>query len=968
MPVPKATENTITTFLKEELEKLGVTAVPFISIDIPSEKGKERREVDIYCENSGVYLCEAKFTESEILEAIEKCYNDYLKHHKILGISGCFSLLYPDELSKPMPPKYLKELIPKKKFKLIEMFPFEDKRKSFHGKEGTLREIAERIAHHVLTAPERVEPSIDWIIKTLREAAQSITIGLRHIAGERFEDLFGGKWVFENILQYEKGEYPVEDLRLAAAYLLVNQILFYHVICSSNTIRDRYGLSPIDEDKLTEPAQLNWYFKRILDVNYKAIFAYEVASKIPQGYVNEVRRVICVVKALSPEKVGGDLLGTIFHDLVPFEVRKSVAAFYTNPLAAELLASLAIEKPEVKVADLSVGSGGLLVAAYRRKKELLSRFTGEDHRRFVEEELLGVDVMPFAASLAACHLALQAPEYFTDKVNIAVWDSTALKPGMKIPSVASVRYVVSGQTDLSLFEKSHEQNVGVVSLTEQGHEIQLQKFDVVIMNPPFTRQEKIKSDISEEYKKLLQERFDDYKEYLHGQLGYYGYFVLLADKFLDEGGRMALVLPAAFLRVRSAKGIRRFLAENYTIEYVIFGKLNFSDATWRREILFVARKGRSRKECIAARLARLPNSRDEAREFAERIRGGESESNEILTYKIKQDDFKQQVDWLKLFPTESLDIIERTIEEIAKRIPLIRLGDLLRSLESRLREGIESRRGVSLHDVVILREEERARRKKDRFVIVRKGKTFIKVKDRTLGKITTVQRSRTAPALRSLSSLHAMKLEEKVLDYLITDVSQEWAKYVKDRMGNLIIHRRPVLPAPGTIHLCYYSETPVAPPGTSWITRLDNESAKIMCLWLNSSLGIAQYLLRRVEDVWADMHKYILETLLVPDLRSLKREQKKQLLSLFKEVASESFPPLIKQFEGAEDALSAQPNELKRRSVRAYLDVRLLEIMGLDEKEIKDVLKDLYNAMSEEFAMLKELMENEMEVKKVEKA
>jgi len=721
MPVPKPTENTVTTFLKEELEKLGVTAVPFVSIDIPGKRGKERREVDIYCENSGVYLCEAKFKESEILEAIEKCYNDYLKHHKVLGIHGCFSLLYPDELSKPIPPKYLKELIPKKKFKLIEMFPPEDKRKSFHvGREGTLREIAERIAHHVLTAPERVEPSIDWIIKTLREAAQSITIGLRHIAGERLEDLFGGKWVFENILQYEKGEYPVEDLRLAAAYLLVNQILFYHVICSSNTIRDRYSLSPIDEDKLTEPAQLNRYFKRIFDVNYKAIFAYDVASRIPPEYISEVRRVICIVKALSPEKVGGDLLGTIFHDLVPFEVRKSVAAFYTNPLAAELLASLAIERPDVKVADLSVGSGGLLVAAYRRKKELLSRFTEEDHRRFVEEELLGVDVMPFAASLAACHLALQAPEYFTDKVNIAVWDSTVLRPGIKIPSVASVRYVVSGQTDLSLFEKPHERSAGVVSLTEQEHEIQLEKFDVVIMNPPFTRQEKIKSDISEEYKKLLRERFDDYKEYLHGQLGYYGYFILLADRFLDEGGRMALVLPAAFLRVRSAEGIRRFLAENYTIEYVIFGKLNFSDATWRREILFVARKGRSEKECIAARLARLPNSRDEARKFAERIRGGESESesNEILTYKIKQDDFKQQVDWLKLFPTESLDIMEGAMEEVIEKIPLVRLGDL----GVKLREGIESRKGVKFHDVIILREEERARRKEDKFVIVREGK------------------------------------------------------------------------------------------------------------------------------------------------------------------------------------------------------------------------------------------------------
>lgn len=55
----------------------------------------------------------------------------------------------------------------------------------------------------------------------------------------------------------------------------------------------------------------------------------------------------------------GDLLGTIFHDLIPFETRKSVAAFYTNVLAAELLAWLAIDRPDAKVADFAVGSGGL---------------------------------------------------------------------------------------------------------------------------------------------------------------------------------------------------------------------------------------------------------------------------------------------------------------------------------------------------------------------------------------------------------------------------------------------------------------------------------------------------------------------------------------------------------------------------------------------------------------------------------
>jgi len=108
------------------------------------------------------------------------------------------------------------------------------------------------------------------------------------------------------------------------------------------------------------------------------------------GFTDQIKAIFNVIKGLSPEKVGGDLLGTIFHDLVPFQVRKTVAAFYTNVLAAELLAWLSIDNHDCKVADFAVGSGGLLVAAYRRKRHLLEKegkFSEVDHRRFVENEI-----------------------------------------------------------------------------------------------------------------------------------------------------------------------------------------------------------------------------------------------------------------------------------------------------------------------------------------------------------------------------------------------------------------------------------------------------------------------------------------------------------------------------------------------------------------------------------------------------
>jgi hypothetical protein len=227
---------------------------------------------------------------------------------------------------------------------------------------------------------------------------------------------------------------------------------------------------------------------------------------------------------------------------------------------------LAIDEPEAKVADFAVGSGGLLVAAYRRKRFLLEKEKGEfspkDHKRFLDQELLGIDVMPFAASVAACHLALQTPEYFTDRVNVAIWDSTELSPGRVIPSIAGLEFVMRGQTDLESFVRPPKRKKGVVSLTgEVPKEIKLEKYDVTIMNPPFTRQERMPED----YKKALLERFKEYREYIGGQMGYFGYFALLADRFLKDEGRIAFVLPATTLHVRSSEGIRKLWAESITL-------------------------------------------------------------------------------------------------------------------------------------------------------------------------------------------------------------------------------------------------------------------------------------------------------------------------------------------------------------------------------------------------------------------
>ncbi|RLI76484.1 hypothetical protein DRP05_12825 [Archaeoglobales archaeon] len=956
MGIPKPTENTVTVFLKNELEKFGVKALPFASISTPVG----RREIDLLCKNAGIYPIEAKFTESELLIAISKIQNDYLKYHRELGIKGGFAILYPNKLSEPIPIETLQKMLKTLKFKVVSIFLPEDIRKNFTVCEGTLTEIAQELSKHILTPPKYIEPNVEWIIKSLREAANYITIGLKHLAGKQLEEIFGGEHVFKNILNYEEKKYPTAELKLASAYLLVNQLLFYHVLSR------RVGFPEIDTDKLKEPSQLNQYFKLVLDINYRAIFTYDVASKIPRNYIEIIKVIIDVIKSISPEKISGDLLGTIFHDLIPLDVRKYIGAFYTNVLAANLLAWLAIDRYDAKVADFAVGSGGLLVAAYRRKKYLFElerkEFSQKTHEKFIEQ-LLGIDVMPFAASVAASHLALQSPQYHTNKVNIAIWDSTELKPNLKIPSIAELSFVLRGQARLDMFPEVRNHVKGVVRLgEEEPEEIILTKYDVVIMNPPFTRQERI----PENYKKELFYRSKEYGKYLHGQLGYYGYFILLADRFLDLGGRLAFVLPAAFLRVRSAKGVRKFLSEKYNVEYIITGKkrLNFSESTWRREILFVARKmgkGERKKDTVVAAIEKLPQTMEELERICAKIKGvkGSYEDHEIFAFTVNHKKFEDNLDWFRFiaqFQTSGVSEIWEMIKDSAKN--LAKFGEVY-NVKKVLKRGIETAKGMNVHAVFILSSIKRAIRKEDAWILERVENEEVVVFNRYLKNRVKIPKRCVMPCLRTFADNRSMDITGKTDLVVIRDfknasefffgdrakyrkVLPTWEKYAKDRTGNLIILRRFVINAPGTVHLSYYSSIPVIAPGTTWVSKLDSKDAKILNLWFNSSINLAQILYKRIEDVWFDIHKYVLSDFYIINPYTLEDEVKNKILNLFDKISKQVFPSLEKQY--------APIFELKKE-----IDKAILFALGFNKIEAEELMSDLYDALYSEFKALRKM-------------
>lgn len=918
--------------------------------------------------------------EAKLIDGLLQA-QDYIK--TLNGVGG-FAVLFPNELRKPMPKRVYDKVLAQAKIVAVATFAERDPRPP--GKiEGSLDQVSEWVAQHVLqplVAPR--EPDSDLTIRALREAVEYLQFGMAKLGEEQLELVFGGRSVFENILEFKPKEYPVTEMRRGATYLLVNQILFYHVL--SKTKPDKYRV--LDVESLAGPSQLQEYFKDVLRDDYTPIFGFDITQAISPDITDVLRRVVAAIKLLRPEKFQIDLLGKIFHDLIPYATRKVVAAFYTNNEAAELIAKLAIKDSNAQVIDLACGSGTLLVAAYHRKRALLQEhqalFGPDDHRKFLEQQITGVDIMPFAAHLAVVHLSLQAHFYHTEKVRVAVWDSTQLRPRMVIPAIAKELKEAEKQANLEAFSEGRTYEPaesayvtkGVVTADAVGGEqLPLNKVDLVIMNPPFTRQERLPED----YKRLLDMRFGEYTSALHGQIGLYGYFILLAHRFAkDETGRVALVLPATVLRIQSAESIRRLVAEKFTLEYILtsWESLAFSEGAWFRDIVLIGRKNpvplaeRKDHACEIVTIRKPLESVEYALNLADGVLDHKAHdshgvylSDQIYCRKVTHQDLQDNLsNWfyyisvydprVQIFWENFLQFAGEKLESFSKQ-RLRRHGTIIRGIETK-QAGY-----VTVQSAFVMRHEAAQRAGFSWQAKIEKRSEVVAENVESKKKVTIPKLSLVA-ALRSSSNLAKPLIGKVDTDYVMVEWDKdffgylgavarnrvkEWKRYVSQRTGKLFIGRRFVVPAPGTVHLAYVSDEKISVPATMWVVNgFSDEENKILWLWLNSTLHLVQMLLNKIEDVWLNVHEYVLEEFLVPRTGELSAGIRKELVDLFDKLKDKEFPSLRDQVKS-------------RFHARREIDLAIMKALGFSSTDARKELETLYELMDTEMDVLFRLMQ-----------
>ena len=272
--------------------------------------------------------------------------------------------------------------------------------------------------------------------------------------------------------------------------------------------------------------------------------------------------------------------------------RKFLATFYTLPSSAALLADLAVARLDVdwsdqnavsalRVADFACGTGALLNAAYEAMLTRFRRKGGDDrdiHPQMMEHVLVGSDIMPAATHLTASVLSSTHPSVTFGNTSIATLPYGEQPRSSGRPIAIGALDLIEDEKTLPLFGTGQTRVRGIDNSDDAHVQMPHGGFDLVIMNPPFTRPTNHEStdvpvpsfagfatsDDEMKHMSLRLKKIRKPEMVGNGNAGLASNFVDLAHaKVRNPGGIIALVIPASFLQGDSWAEARRLLNEHY---------------------------------------------------------------------------------------------------------------------------------------------------------------------------------------------------------------------------------------------------------------------------------------------------------------------------------------------------------------------------------------------------------------------
>ena len=392
----------------------------------------------------------------------------------------------------------------------------------------------------------------------------------------------------------------------------------------------------------------------VLRYDYEPVFrpALDVlealAAADAQGGVNQAVRAVAAWAHENVEvyvSMGMEYAGELFSRVLGNQA--SDGAFFTRQSAARLLAELALDATgetawaerrtwrRLRMADLACGSGTLLNAYLEAVKDRILKAGGDErsaaefHKYAVERLVTGLDINPVSLQMAAGRMtlgnlsveyrkmALRAMPYGSVDGKAVRLGTLELLTDEDVVGSPPANTIDSGkQGQGALFESSAVDPEIVQDVEERR---------IVMMNPPFTANDKKGRKFTPEVVKALQRRELQIRDRLAASDSEAAgvidansistMFTPLAEKVLaKDDGVLAKIMPVTACTGSSGLSERRFLASRFHIDMIVCShdprEPNLSTHTAINECLLIAtRDGRaSRASTLFVNLRRFPKT------------------------------------------------------------------------------------------------------------------------------------------------------------------------------------------------------------------------------------------------------------------------------------------------------------------------------------------------------------------------
>ena len=479
---------------------------------------------------------------------------------------------------------------------------------------GSVADIATAIRVRA-TPISKIDAAADLLEKRIEIAAQQLEVAITERPSIGAE--------IEAILFQKTGE---QTSRMAML-IITNAFVFQSVLAGKPEMERVMSLKRMlsDNAKRIQYAQVIAGWDIILKVNYRPIF--HVAKRLIEAIATDdelVDRVLATLCDTAKELVDQrlthvhELAGTVFQRLIVD--RKYVKANYTRLESVALLSALVLPKTqenasELKVADFACGTGSLLNGVYQRILELHEHAGGKGshiHTRMVEQNLVGCDVMPNASHLTASLLTSTYPDLKIGTTRIHTMPYGKQRDGSYALGALDLVDVPEETLPLPMMGIEVQQVGGADDTTViTQHEFHHNEFDIVVLNPPFTRPDSDPNSSTpkavfkgsdrdkDEEKAMRRARGQKNWRVGDGNAGLPSDFVDLTDRMLKTNGkgRMGFILPATCLTTSDWRKVRNMWATEYhdviviTIADARGESCAFSADTSMAECIVVATKG-----------------------------------------------------------------------------------------------------------------------------------------------------------------------------------------------------------------------------------------------------------------------------------------------------------------------------------------------------------------------------------------